>query len=176
MKRLLYFLLDLVIIFSLISCELRGIEHKKDFRESQQKWQDFKKSSGNNYTYVTTNSSWTGVKSETTITVINGVVKERAFKYSAFGTLDEEFIKENGAWIEHENDLNTHPNSSAAQPLTLDEIYDLAKNEWLKERDNAHTYFEAANDGLISMCGYVDKNCADDCFIGIHIASIKSSK
>ena len=58
-------------------------------------------------------------------------------------------------------------------PLTFDQIYEKARTEWLVKRENATTYFEAENNGLISKCGYVDDGCQDDCFIGIQISSIK---
>ena len=40
------------------------------------------------------------------------------------------------------------------------------------ERNNVTTYLETKNNGMISTCGYVENNCADDCFIGIHINNI----
>jgi hypothetical protein len=57
--------------------------------------------------------------------------------------------------------------------MTLDEIYDRAKSDWLRKRSNAQTYFEANNNGLISSCGYVEEGCQDDCFRGITIASVE---
>ncbi|WP_255474197.1 hypothetical protein [Flavobacterium sp. SLB02] len=41
------------------------------------------------------------------------------------------------------------------------------------KRKNVTNYFEAKNDGLISQCGYVEKGCMDDCFVGITIKSIE---
>lgn len=77
------------------------------------------------------------------------------------------------AWIEYENEINSHENIVAAAPLTLDEVYGKAKNEWLIKRKNVKTYFEANNGGLISTCGFVEDGCMDDCFRGIRIAYIE---
>lgn len=71
----------------------------------------------------------------------------------------------------NESEINTHQNGAAA--LTLDEIYVNAKSDWLIKRKNTTNYFESKNDGLISQCGYVEKNCMDDCFVGITISSIE---
>ena len=57
--------------------------------------------------------------------------------------------------------------------LTFDHIYEKARSEWLIKRENAKTYFEANNNGLISSGGYVEEGCQDDCFIGINIAFVE---
>ena len=67
--------------------------------------------------------------------------------------------------------MNTHVNGGTS--LTLDEIYEKARTEWLLKRKDATSYFEAKNDGMISSCGYVNNNCADDCFVGITINLIE---
>ena len=115
--------------------------------------------------------SWTGTSSETTITVSNGKVTKREFRYTVTKYLPDNFPKEELEWVENENELNTRAHSGAAA-LTLDEIYTKAKSEWLIKRENAKTYFEAKNNGLISSCGYVEDGCADDCFNGIRISYI----
>jgi len=73
-------------------------------------------------------------------------------------------------WTENENEINTHPDGTTAR--TLDEVYEKAKNDWLKKRKNTDTFFEARNNGLISTCGYNVPNCPDNCFIGIEIIHI----
>jgi len=69
-------------------------------------------------------------------------------------------------------EIGSHKNGAA--PLTLSEIYDKAQKEWLIERENTTTYFETENNGMISTCGYVENNCADDCFIGVLINTIEA--
>ncbi|MGY5355583.1 hypothetical protein [Wenyingzhuangia sp. IMCC45467] len=56
----------------------------------------------------------------------------------------------------------------------MDEIYEKAKQDWLIKRKEVLVYFETDNNGLISTCGYVPKNCMDDCFLGITIKSIEA--
>ncbi|MBA6153817.1 hypothetical protein [Gelidibacter maritimus] len=75
-------------------------------------------------------------------------------------------------WTENENELNSHESSIAADALTLDQIYNKAETDWLIKRKNSTSYFESKNNGLISTCGYVEKDCMDDCLVGITIKSI----
>jgi hypothetical protein len=82
----------------------------------------------------------------------------------AFTVLDQ--------WTEAENQLSTH--ETGAAPVTLDKIYETAKQDWLQKRDNASTYFETNNRGMISLCGYVPDGCQDDCFQGITISFIEA--
>lgn len=174
MKFGIYFLC-LLIVSLMSSCEKSDIDFEDDFEKSEKAWKAFRSSSENSYKYVVSFSSWTGTSSETTITVSNGKVIKREFRYMATKYLPDNFPKEELEWVENENELNTRSNSGAAA-LTLDEIYTKAKSEWLVKRDNAQTYFEAKNDGLISSCGYVEDGCADDCFNGIRISYIGAVK
>ena len=75
-------------------------------------------------------------------------------------------------WTENENEINSHTNSGASYALTLDQVYEKARTEWLIKRKDATVYFEANNNGLISSCGYVPDGCMDDCFRGITISSV----
>ncbi len=74
-------------------------------------------------------------------------------------------------WTETEAQLGTH--NDAAAPLTLDQIYDKAKQDWLKKRDDATTFFETNNQND-SLRGYVPNGCQDDCLVGISIAFIEA--
>lgn len=76
-------------------------------------------------------------------------------------------------WSENQTNLNNPANKGAAPTWTLDEIYEKAKSDWLKKRNNAQTFFEAKNNGIISSCGFVEDNCADDCFRGITITLVE---
>lgn len=173
MKTKIY-LIALVLINSLMfSCSSDDeLNYQNDFQKSEKAWLDFKESSNNSYKYVVSSGvlflayGW-----ETTITVSNGKVIQRHFKYTG----NTENIPDSIPleWTEEENQINTHENSPADEALTLDQIYSKAEKEWLIKRKNVSVYFESKNNGLISTCGYVPKGCMDDCFFGIRIKSIQ---
>ncbi|HEY0897037.1 MAG TPA: hypothetical protein VGE15_10845 [Sphingobacteriaceae bacterium] len=155
----------------LVSCNKDGIEYKNAFEDSYDTWIAFKSASKNSYTYMVTSGSWTGAGSETRISVREGRVTARHFilrQSKDDGTSDAEILEE---WYENEGQIQSHERGAA--PITLDEVYRMARSEWLIKRSNTDTYFEAGNEGMISVCGYSDRNCADDCFRGITIASVE---
>lgn len=185
------------------ACEKSDIEYETSFEKSYKAWLDFKASSNDSYRYVARGETWAGSSWQTTITVENGEVIRRDFQYDIFNDvmmlpsgwneqkiqeiLDamsltaSEFREQYGQesaeileWTEEAGELGTHEATSAGSLLTLDEVYDEARNDWLKKRSNAKTYFEAKNNGLISSCGYVEDGCQDDCFRGIKIVSIQA--
>ncbi|MDO3693751.1 hypothetical protein QVZ41_02675 [Wenyingzhuangia sp. chi5] len=174
MKKTIYVISLLFVICCTLSCESDDLNYQNDFKNSEKAWISFKQSSNNSYQYIVTGGSvFTTYGWETTITVYNGVIIKRHFKYNA----DPENIpEENLEWTENENEINSeeHQYTSAATALTLDEVYDKAKKEWLIKRKDVSIYFETENNGLISTCGYVPKNCMDDCFYGITIKSIET--
>jgi hypothetical protein len=197
MKKILGLLLA---VFIISSCE--SFEHKSEFDKSYQKWKSFKNSSKNSYRYVTTGGSWVGVSWETEIVVESGQVVERNFSYKNFESVvrpvngwDEEsskqvleilphlveYLKERNMnildyleWRERKIELGIHTQAAAGSLWTLDEVYAKAKDEWLVKRDDATTYFETKNNGMISSCGFVPNNCQDDCFRGVSIRSIEA--
>ncbi len=168
MRRYLLILL-LLTGNSLVSCNKDGIEYENAYEAGYAKWIAFK-TSGNSYTYTVTSGSWTGWGSETRVSVREGQVIARHYilrQSKNDGTSDSEVLEE---WHEHEGQILSHEKGAA--PVTLDEVYRLARTEWLAKREDTDSYFETKNDGMISVCGYSDRNCADDCFRGITIASI----
>ncbi|WP_223150960.1 hypothetical protein [Flavobacterium ajazii] len=174
MKTKIY-LIALVLISSLmLSCSSDDeLNHQNDFEKSQSAWLDFKKSSNNSYKYVVSGGTvFSAYGWETTITVSNGKVIQRHFKYTG----NTENIPDSIPleWTEEESEINSYENSPAAEALTVDQIYSKAEKEWLIKRKDVTVYFEAKNNGLISSCGYVPKGCMDDCFFGIRIKSIQS--
>ncbi|HEX6430380.1 MAG TPA: hypothetical protein VF008_21960 [Niastella sp.] len=167
MKRLLFCMTLILLITS--ACKKDGIVYYGDFRKSYQAWQDFKKANGDSYSFRVVTSSWAGYGTETTITVKQGKIIERSFvakRYPDNGPMT--IVQE---WKEDESQLGTHDDGPVL--LTMDEVYAKAQDEWLLKRDNAKTFFEAKNDGMISLCGYVENGCQDDCLRGIRIAYIK---
>lgn len=168
MKNQFYFIALLVINSLLFSCSSdEDLNYQNDFAKSEKAFLNFKVASNNSYKYIVTGRSvFISNDWETTITVSNGVIIQRDFKY----TDDQQNVLD---WTENENEINSHENSFAASALTLDNIYDKAKKEWLIKRNNAKVYFESKNNGLLSKCGYVENGCMDDCFFGITIKKIE---
>ncbi len=164
----------LLLICTLVAaCHKSNLNFHDDFDKSYNTWLSFKQNNGNSYVYQVEHGSWIGVSSQTTITVKAGKVTQRHFKYFIPSAYQTNFPADQLEWTETENEINTHPSSGAAA-ITLDEIYEKARTEWLPKRSKAKAYFEAKNDGMISDCGYVPDGCQDDCFVGINIAFIHS--
>ncbi|MEO9209465.1 MAG: hypothetical protein ABI208_00110 [Ginsengibacter sp.] len=174
MKIKLYFLSLLFVVFAFTSCKKSDFRYQSDFEKSYNEWVKFKGTSGNSYRYQVSGVSWSGMGWQTVITVGEGKVVQRYFKLSFpvgwTGNIPDDDKVE---WTENENQINSHEANSAAEAVTLEVIYEKARNNWLKKRENAKTYFEAKNKGLISFCGYVEDGCQDDCFNGISITSIE---
>src|SRR5690606_27029376 len=101
-------------------------------------------------------------------------VTQRHFKYTGSEEWLEQISPDKAEWIENEDEINSHQQGSAAKAITLDEVYETAKNNWLVKRENAKIYFENKNDGMISTCGYIEDGCQDDCFTGITIEYIEA--
>lgn len=198
-----YTLLVLMATFLLGACEKSNIEHENRFEQSYQTWLKFRETSGNNYRYEVSGATWAGSSWLTTITVRNGKVVQRDFRYTVFNDVRmpvdgwasislDDLIKELGLpaegfpeqegepfyeslqWTESGSELGLHESSPASWLLTLDEVYETARTVWLKKRDDGSVSFEAKNNGLISLAGFWPDGCMDDCFTGISIRSIEA--
>ncbi|MEO6134832.1 MAG: hypothetical protein ABIP35_06745 [Ginsengibacter sp.] len=175
MKAKLCFFTLLFIGAIFTSCKKSDINYEINFEKSYKEWLRLKETSVNSYRYVVSNGSWTGMGWQTTITVREGKVVQRDFKLSfPVGWTGSIPGADKMEWTENENEINSHEDTPAGEAITLDAVYEKARNNWLKKRGNGKTYFEAKNNGLISSCGYVEGGCQDDCFIGITITSIES--
>lgn len=173
MKNKILSFIFLLIISTTISCSSEDeLTYNGEYEKSKSAWLNFKKSSSNSYKYVVTNSSWSGFSWETEITVKSGIVTQRGFKYTSTEGLSSNTPQSELQWTETLSQIGTHENG--AMPMTLDNIYSLAKQNWLAKEGNVKTYFETKNNGMISICGYVENNCADDCFTGIKITRIQT--
>lgn len=176
MKKALFVLF---ITIGIISCKKDSISHQDEFEKSYKAWLAFKQTTNNSYTYTVNWGSWTGYGSETVLKVKDGVIVSRQFTATqlvyptAGGAPTKQTVR---SWLEVGATVNTHDkNEGAAALITLDEVYDKARNIWLKaDKKENEVYFEARNNGMISDCGYIPKNCQDDCSIGISISSIKA--
>lgn len=169
MKQILFLTILSVFLFS---CS-KDIAYENTLEKSQQAFEKFKQQNDNSYIFVLTTHSWTNYRTETTLYVKNGKVVGR------------DFIAKKGEWInnqweftimhefsETQQNLNTH--EGVYEAITLDEVYNKAKNELLKVDDKTNIIsFETENNGMISNVGYTPKNCADDCFNGYTISSIE---
>ena len=154
-KRILLFTV-LISSFIFFACNDDDDMFKEDYEMSYQTWLKFKASNNNSYKYEVV--EMTG---QTVITVENGEITQRSFKYA---TNSEEEVN---AWVETGDEIGIH--EYAAAPLTLDQIYEKARTEWLIKKNNTNTYFEINNNNLISLCGYMD-NWGN--FYGIQISYI----
>ncbi|HTI93286.1 MAG TPA: hypothetical protein VL727_21955 [Puia sp.] len=164
----------LLICTLLTACNKSNLNFHDEYEKSYNSWLSFKQQHGNSYAYAVAQGSWTGVGSQTIITVKDGKVTQRYFKMSLPPAYQVTISADKLEWTETESEIDTHPGSGAAGPLTLDQIYEKARTEWLPKKPKTTAYFEAKNDGMISSCGYVNDGCQDDCFIGIGIAFIHS--
>ncbi|WP_434036037.1 hypothetical protein [Formosa sp. 4Alg 33] len=176
MKHTIYLLACLILSSVVVSCASDDdMDYKSDFETSKTAWNDFKAASNNSYIYVTYGGSvFTSYGWETTITVSDGIIIQRDFKFTAGA--EEHIPLVDLEWTEHENEINSpeHDYTSATVARTLDEVYNISEHDWLLKRTDATSYFEAENQGLISTSGYVKKSCQDDCFVGITIKSIEA--
>lgn len=166
------FLIVLLATITLVtSCKKSDFAHENKFDRSYHSWLNFKKSAHDSYAYMVSSGSWTGIGTKTVITVKSGVVVRRDYERKNINrTTNQAFTEE--AWSEYLDSLNAH--SYGAPTLTLDEIYEKARTEWLIKRKDAKIYFEADHAGMISNCGYTENGCVDDCFTGIRINYIKA--
>ena len=166
-------LIVLILIGSLFnSCDSDDLEYQDKFETSQKTWLNFKEASNDSYKYTVTFGSWAGFSWETKIIVENGIVIQRDFEYTFTEGISNDIQQDELQWTETGSEIGSHENG--AEPITLDEIYDKAQNDWLIEKNNTTTYFETENNGMISTCGYENNQCVDDCFIGIKIKIIET--
>jgi hypothetical protein len=169
MKSKIYTFIILFFVTLFTACKKNEIDHGGEYIDSYVAWTKFKESSGNSYRYMVASGSWTGIGTETIITVQNGKPVQRSFVMKGRNQSGQIAVLEE--WEETTPELNAHP--AGFDPLTLDEIYELARTQWLTKREGATVYFEARNNGMISSCGYVEERCADDCFRGVTIGFIE---
>lgn len=191
----------LSLLIGLSACSKSEFEYQTAYERSYRAWQDFKQSNNNSYSYTVRNSTWTGSSWQTSISVDQGRIVSRDFHYLVFNSFEiptggwtikeateivdsltgqaifnsqtpEELLSKL-RWTEKDHELGIHEISPAAELITMDDVYELAKNQWLAKRKDANFSFETKNNGIISSVGFVPEGCMDDCFFGIHIIDIK---
>ena len=167
-----YYLFIIGLLITFTACSNDDFNEQSDFEKSLNAFRSFKRECNDTYQYKVTGSTWVGVSWHTVITVKEGKVIQRAFKYDYIRDEFLENMKEEQEWVENEDEICSHENYPAAAAINMDEVYDLAKNKWLQKKEHTELFFETDNHGMISLCGYRDVRCTDDCFRGISIESI----
>ncbi|WP_186757662.1 hypothetical protein [Echinicola salinicaeni] len=158
------------ILFALFLLSCDGNDQQNQFEKSERNWQVLKNQNDESYRYQVSTSSWTGYSSITTITVIDGLVTKRAFEsYNLKDDGGKELVY---SYVEEGEEIGADDNG--ADPLTLDMLYDVCKDEYLTVDQKSNTiYFTEFDNGLVKSCGYVPENCVDDCFFGFNLKIIE---
>jgi len=140
---------------------------RSEFQNSQASWLEAKAANGDSYEYSSTFTSWVGFQHRTVITVQTGTVVSRSYFEKARGNKEEILV-----FSENEKNLNAHQQGFPA--ITMDQIYRDCGEKYLmtNRRSNTH-YFRTNKGSVLELCGYVPKNCADDCFIGVRIPEFR---
>lgn len=172
MKSVVYGLLLFLGACNLVQFSLGRIKGDSgvSYNDSKVLWEELKATNGNSYNYTIRFLSFAGFGSNTTITVTDGLVTER--HYEAF-----EQREENGGLVEEITETYTETgdeigsHKDGAEPLTVDELYELCISKYLVVNQAQNTlYFNTSEEGVISTCGYVPDGCMDDCFIGFQMS------
>jgi len=139
--------------------------------DSRNAWNELKDINGNSYVYESNISSLFGFGSITRITVINGQLTERS--YQEYLLNDQlEITNTDINYSETEELIGSNEKGTPAH--TIDELYNTCFSEYLiVDLDDNFIYFETDSIGLMNLCGFFPKNCADDCFEGIRISSFE---
>ncbi|GJM61040.1 hypothetical protein PEDI_15920 [Persicobacter diffluens] len=140
---------------------------RTDIEESIMVWERFKKTNANSYFFTSVTSSFSSLKTESTIFVANGNIIRKDY-YATYRN-------DNGDWVEErfqETGSNVGQSPQGLAPMTMDDIYKMALEKWLKPDVKAEVVFETDSKGILSKAGYYPEGCRDDCFEGIIIKTI----
>lgn len=147
----------------------------KNYKESLKEWGELKEQKGNSYFYQASFSSSEGCYGqETKITVKDGVPIAREYKESTCEILKDpltlNITREEKILEQYSEDAsNLGTNEKGSQAVTIDFLYKECKGNLGVSSKKNETYFEADEEGIIKYCGYVPRNCADDCYEGVLI-------
>lgn len=156
-----------------ISCDREAIPPALDvqgesgytYSESKSKWLQMKKEKGDSYNYKVQEISWTGHGNNTLITIVNGKAVARTYQ-EFFMDPDTGSIENGYGYSETKVDLGK--NEAGARPWTIDHLYSICLAEYLVVDDESNTiFFDTDEEGILTSCGFVPDDCADDCFTGI---------
>jgi len=204
MKNLFSIFSILILLFSCSKDESLNIEHESAYKKSLKKWEAFKSENNNSYTYVIeTDRIFSTLPSRITLTVENGVLTKRSgYKKDLqlvqrpetgwtaenirealiSANMDNAQIEEmltadfiaNMEWEEDQNNLGKYDPTGLT--MTIDQIYQKAKDTWLVPSKDDEPIFETNNKGIISMVGIRLKPYEDIPFNGVRIVSITALK
>jgi hypothetical protein len=147
-------------------------EKEMSYEASLANWNELKEINGNSYVYQRSFRSWTGYGYDTELWVENGVITKRVYEeyHQEWGPNTPRTILD--SYIETGADLGSHLKGDDI--LTIDDLYKACYSKYLiADTENNTMYFRTENNGMMTICGYVPNNCADDCFIGIRISAFK---
>lgn len=155
---------------SILRNRISIISKSHSFQESLNTWNTLKTNKGNSYKYTIEFVSYIGFGNRTEIEVDNGKVISR--KYEDFLTEGAMIKPALTMYTETENELGLH--TKGAPIKTIDELYETCIGEYLIVDANTNYISFLTNDvGILSDCGYSQKNCADDCFVGVSISNFE---
>lgn len=204
MKNLLTLISMMFLLFSCSKDESLNIEHESAYKKSLKKWEAFKSENNNSYTYVIeTDRIFSTLPSRITLTVENGILTKRSgYKKDLqvvqrpetgwtaenirealiSANMDNAQIEEmltadfiaNMEWEEDQNNLGKYDPTGLT--MTIDQIYQKAKDTWLVPSKDDEAIFETNNKGIISMVGIRLKPYEDIPFNGVRIVSITALK
>ncbi|WP_254526913.1 MULTISPECIES: hypothetical protein [unclassified Sphingobacterium] len=204
MKNLLTLISMMLLLFSCSKDDSLSIDHESAYKKSLKKWENFKSESNNSYTYVIeTYRFFSSPPSRITLTVENGILTNRSgYKMDLFAVqrpesgwtkenirealistnMDNARIEEmltadfiaNMDWEEDQNNLGKYDPKDLA--MTIDQIYQKAKDTWLVPTKDSEAIFETDNKGIISLVGIKLKPYEDVPFNGVRIVSVTALK
>lgn len=204
MKNLLTLISMMLLFFSCSKDNSLSIDHESAYKKSLKKWENFKSESNNSYTYVIeTYRFFSSPPSRITLTVENGILTKRSgYKMDLFAVqrpesgwtkenirealistnMDNARIEEmltadfiaNMDWEEDQNNLGKYDPKDLA--MTIDQIYQKAKDTWLVPTKDSEAIFETDNKGIISLVGIKLKPYEDVPFNGVRIVSVTALK
>jgi hypothetical protein len=137
-------------------------------------WKELKAQNDETYSYTVNFISWSGFGSRTTIIVKDGLVSKRKYLYFEQVLNEESELEEVEieSYTETGEEIGSH--SEGFDPLLIDELYETCISEYLIVNTGENDiYFNTNDAGIISSCGFVEKACVDDCFIGFRISEFQ---
>jgi len=142
------------------------------FNESFEKWTKLKKVHDSSYEYAVSYSSWVGWRATTKILVKEGKIISRQYAETQQDDEGQWSLDEVLIFTELQREINKHEKGFKA--VLFDQIYtDCGNNSLQMSPAENHITFTADNQGILQSCGYTDRLCVDDCYMGVRITSFK---
>ena len=130
---------------------------------SRAAWLTAKAACGGDYSYVVRFQSAFGFGHATTITVRDGKVIQRMFERWSRPEPRDPDAAPQPLWVETGNEIGSHAEVGVAPPLTLDELYDVAKTVVETQPAAGHVRSLGIDArGLLQHCSIRDTRIADD--------------